>query len=101
MKIAVYQINPERDVNGVRFEGLEMTEQLQGIARIDTAIYDEVYSGEINAATLDDVFVKLNVFRPTGFNGHSLSVSDIIKTDDGYFFVDSVGFEKVDFEANE
>lgn len=43
----------------------------------------------------DDIFYIFNMMIPEGFNGHSLSVSDIIQIDDRYFYVDSFGFKEV------
>jgi len=38
-----------------------------------------------------------NNHHPQNFHGHSLSVSDIVKFDNDYFFVDSFGFKEVSF----
>lgn len=47
--------------------------------------------------TLDDIFYTFNVHRPDDFKGHSLSVSDVVKTPEGYFYCDSFGWKKLDW----
>lgn len=49
--------------------------------------------------TLDDIYCRFNIDRPSDFFGHSLSVSDVVvlhrkgKTDS--YFVDNIGFQPV------
>ena len=64
--------------------------------------YKEVYSNSIDShndpleETLEGIFVLFNIDRPQDFKGHSMSVSDIIKLEDGrLFYVNSVGFEEI------
>ena len=49
--------------------------------------------------SLDDLFYIFNMQHPADFKGHSLSVSDVVKTPDGYFFCDSFGWVKLDWEG--
>jgi len=100
MKIKVYQINADRDKNRVKFEGLENTEQYQGFSQIDSSIYDEVYDGEVDCKGLESVYTLLNTDHPPFYRGHSLSVSDIVQTEDGHYFCDSTGFERVDYNPD-
>jgi hypothetical protein len=99
MYIKIFQINGDRDVNRVKFCGLEETEQYQGISQIDPAIYDEVFSGEVDCKDLEQVYEKFNLVPSPLHRGHSVSVSDVILTDDGAYFCDSVGFEPVEFDS--
>lgn len=64
--------------------------------------YKEVYQSTINEhndpieETLEAIFVLFNMYRSQDFEGHSMSVSDIIKLDDGrLFYVNTVGFEEI------
>lgn len=75
---------------------------------VDAANYSCVYSGRLTEGqTLDGLYEKFNLRRPTDFLGHSLSVSDVIVTNrDGQeqaFYVDSFGFKEVPefFASNE
>lgn len=103
MEIKIYQINMDRDTKRVAFQDLERLEMFQGSKEIDSTIYDRVYQGEVNCAGLEDVFKKFNLEFVPEFAGHSLSVSDVVevvsdgKPEKGFYFCDSVGFEKVEF----
>ena len=68
--------------------------------------YDVVYGGRLDDAIasdeaklnawMDNLFNDFNVNIPTGFGGHSLSVSDIIRLGDGrMFYVDAFGFIEI------
>ena len=53
---------------------------------------------------LEDVFVLFQSGRPEGFQGHSLSVSDVVEVEDaasitpGFYFCDSIGFKEIPFQ---
>ena len=83
MKIKVFQINSERDKNRVKFENLARTEEYQGKSQIDSSIYDEVFSGDVDCKYLEDVFRQFNIDSPLTHHGHSLSVSDIVHVESG------------------
>jgi hypothetical protein len=88
------------DQFGRRFENLEQTEQYQGAAQIAPAIYDEVFSGEVDCTDLESAFALFNSSgTPPLHRGHSISVSDVILTDGGAYFCDSIGFEFVEFDS--
>lgn len=59
------------------------------------SLYSTVYSGEMNVGSLDDVYSQLQGRKPDGYSGHSLSVSDLIRTGGKTYFVDDYGFKKV------
>ena len=100
MKFAVYQIDPEKDKEHVRFESYENT--IAWAEKIDPSIYRKVWESEIDPCgyfnmdrLLEEVFWMLNVGeKPEGYTGWSLSVSDVIVTDVWAYFVDDVGFKR-------
>ena len=98
MKIKIYQINQDRDKNDLKFMGLDFLKKRQGTKEIDPAIYDEVFSGEVDCGNLEDVFSQFNSEGHPLMRGHSLSVSDVVVKENGAFFCGRVGFEKVDFD---
>lgn len=65
--------------------------------------YDEVYhsdmpfdDGETLEHFLDCIFTVFNIHRPENFSGHSMSVSDIIKLEDGrLFYCDPCGWKEI------
>ena len=102
MKYKLYQINEDRDSEHRCFLGLEYITNKGLSPLVDPSIYDQVYSGEA-AGTLEDLFRTFNVAHPHDFQGHSMSVSDVVVVEgadglpDGAYFCDSVGFKPVDF----
>lgn len=70
---------------------------------LDLNDYEEVYrssihvdDGESLEHILDSIFTTFNVFRPEDFKGHSMSVSDLVKLEDGrVFYCDSCGWVEV------
>jgi len=76
-------------------------------ASIQPENYKEVFDGEVDCKTLENVYELFNLNHPPTHRGHSLSVSDIIhiteNTDNylhGCFFCDSIGFESIDFDTS-
>ena len=106
MEIRIYQINSDRDTDGYKFMGMDWVKKHWGEQGVDSEIYDKVYDGSIDGSTLEDVFCTFNFSRPVGFKGHSLSVSDIVEviqsseTEPGFYFCDSIGFQKVEFDTS-
>jgi len=106
MKIKIYQINTDRDDYGCAFMGMEWLKKAMDTEAPDSAIYDRVFDGEIYGTTPEDVFAKFNWEHPSGYKGRSLSVSDVVEigegaeVEPGFYFCDSIGFKKVDFDAS-
>lgn len=63
MRTKIYQINSKRDVNRVKFEGLELLERYQGFSAVDPSIYDEVFSAEIDETDLEQIFVDAKIAK--------------------------------------
>lgn len=100
MRVKIYQINSERDEKSLKFFGLQAIEKLQGNTQIDSSIYDEVFDAELDESDLEGIYTRFNTEGHPLHRGHSLSVSDIVVTDDGAFFCDNIGFETVDFDES-
>ena len=101
MNIKIYQISHERDKNFVKFLHYDHLDSFQETKDINASIYDEVFSGNVDCSDLEDVFRKFNTEGHPLHRGHSLSVSDIVVTDEGAYYCDSVGFQKVDFDESQ
>ena len=84
--------------------GLDAVRKVLRSAEPDCAAYDKVYSGDVKCRNLEDVFVFFQSGRPEGFQGHSLSVSDVVEVEDaasitpGFYFCDSIGFKEIPFQ---
>lgn len=104
MKINIYQINQDRDTQRLKFMGLDAVRKVLRSAEPDCAAYDKVYSGNVKCRNLEDVFVLFQSGKPEGFQGHSLSVSDVVEVEDaasitpGFYFCDSIGFKEIPFQ---
>ena len=107
MRINIYQINGEKDTNRVKFSGYDETMKHGGV---NSGIYQCVYHGDVDG-DLETVYSLFNTKeRPGTYQGHSLSVSDVVEVirDDtgqvkpGSYFVDRTGFEKLtDFDSSQ
>lgn len=100
-KCEIYQLKSGEENHHVRYAGTQELEHL-GL-RPDFNRYEKVY--EMPAANLpkcntlseqlERVFDKFNTDKPADFKGHSLSTSDVVVLDKKPFFVDSIGFKKM------
>lgn len=64
--------------------------------KVDIKEYKCVYQGFINKEmSLNDVYAMCNHDRPHGYNGHSLSVSDIVFMDGKYFYCNDIGWREL------
>lgn len=106
MKIRIYQIVPERDLDHIMFRSSKWLFEHEGYHILDTSIYDKVFEGEVKANNLEDVFCLFNSDNRPGKNTfRSLSVSDVIAVDSsntpitpGYYYCDVFGFTPVNFD---
>ena len=92
MRTKIYQINSKRDVNRVKFEGLDLLERYQGSSAVDPSIYDEVFNAEIDETDLEAIYQRFNTVGHPLHRGHSLSVSDVVVNDNGAFSATASGF---------
>lgn len=100
MRVKIYQVNNDRDPNGVKFQSLDRLEKFQGSTQIDSSAYDEVFNAEMEFSGLEQLYTTFNTTGHPLHRGHSMSVSDVVVTDEGAFFCDSIGFVKVDFDES-
>lgn len=97
---AILQLRRTEDTRLERFSSLEELHHMEREPQLDH--YEVVYTAALppnadQSMTLEDLYMKFNLYHPEDFTGHSLSVSDIValKTDGvvSCHYVDSVGFE--------
>ena len=100
----LWQINPARDEQRVRFVSLDGLVRLTGSRTVDLSKYDVVFEGEQLAEEADfpeNLFCQFNRGDvTTGYSGRSMSVSDVVEVVEGpacgFYYCDTVGFKKVD-----
>ena len=95
---SLYQLKDGPELHYHRFERLDKLRN-NGMA-VERKNYDLVYSGVLkDTDTLDTLYERFNIDRPTDFKGHSMSVSDIIvlcqNGQNTAYYCDSVGFREV------
>lgn len=100
MRLKIYQINSERDSNRVKFWGLESLHKFQKSSEVDATLYDNVFDADIDEMGLEEIFDRFNHEKHPLYRGHSLSVSDVVVTEDGAFFCDSFGYQKIEFDES-
>ena len=79
MNIRVYQINPNRDTYQVQYHSFADMRKRTGQSQPDPAIYDRVFTGDVDCDTPEAVF---RLFKLTGHRlncGHAITVSDIVE----------------------
>lgn len=91
----IYQLGPDSD----RFKRWEPLPEGVTTVNLEDDKYFQVYSSTIRGAdeghALEKIYYIFNMARPADFRGHSLSISDIVKLNENYYFCQSVGFIKI------
>lgn len=102
--IAIYQLKNTPENHDISFTGLDYLEKMGKAVDRDNYILVYSYNEDLSnvksvPAFLESVFEKFNMDYPKDFEGHSLSVSDVVAVKkDGQItahFVDSVGFREL------
>lgn len=94
MNIKIYQINPARDTQNKLFQDLNEGEA------VNPSIYDKVFEGIVDVDSLEGVFMDFNINIPPRFRGRSLSVSDIVVTNNKAYICQRIGFEEIIFDTS-
>ena len=87
----VYQIDPQLDMNYAMYKPYACVDE------VDPAIYRKVFDSELMFDSMDDIYTRFNTLMHPLYNGRSLTRSDVIVTDEGTYYVDSVGFRPIEF----
>ena len=100
MRIKVYQIDDKLDRYNIGFCSYDAVMSIAG--KIDPGIYKTVYDGNLDAKDLEAIYTLCNIDHPVGYNGHSMSVGDVVELEDGSrHFCDSFGFKELtDFDTS-
>jgi len=95
MRLRIYQIEPDKDANRLKFR------PYKDVDEVDPAIYRKVVDAEADVEHLEGAFYMFNNADPHPlFNGHSMAMSDVVVTEEGSFYCDSIGFQKIDFDES-
>lgn len=68
--------------------------------KFDLNNYKVVYEGQIESdcstiEILEHLYERFNISKPADYNGHSLSVSDVVVLDNVAYYCDSFGWERI------
>ncbi len=94
MRLKIYQIDPEKDPNSLRVS------PFKNIDEVNPSMYQKVFDAEANVDNLEDAFALFNIEGHPLLNGRSMAISDVIVTDDGAFYCDSLGFRNISFDES-
>jgi len=101
MRVKVYQVDVARDENQTLFHCYDHI--IATAKSIDPSIYKTVYDGQMDTQDPEEIFSELNTHPPVGYNGHTMTVSDVLELENGEcYFCDFVGFKHLaDFDASQ
>lgn len=97
----VWQLAPEANIM-MKFIGYD--EFVKRFGEPDLADYQIVYDGETETNDLEALYTKFNTNHPPGYEGHSLSMSDVLELYDSdgstFYYCDRFGFQKIPFQES-
>ena len=100
MRYGILQLK-EDTMRDFGFLSFDTAERYNGAGSVKKDSYDEVYSFDMESSKdveLDDIYEIFNIRRPSDFKGHSLSVSDVVRFDDKYYYCDSFGWKELEWK---
>ncbi len=103
MKVSIYQVKISHDELNIAFRNLANIQTICN-GKVPEKFYERVFTGEVDAKSLEEVYFVFNVDHPPGYRGRSLSQSDIVEMYDEnnaskYYFCDTYSFVPVDFDG--
>lgn len=97
-RYAIYQIGEATKGRAYQFMGMDFVNSHD--MKVEASDYEYVYGGRLSEGeTLDSLYEKFNLHHPEGYEGHSLSVSDVVvlqrEGTTKAYYVDSFGFTEL------
>ena len=100
--VRIWQLKPDVDILKKFISYEEMVRQFGEPSPED---YRIAYDGQLGTNDLEAIYARCNINHPPGYNGHSLSMSDVVELYDTqgseYHYCDRFGFEQISFEGSE
>lgn len=95
----IWQLKPDVDVR-MKFVGYDKL--LKNFGEPDPGNYQIAYDGQVETNDLEELYTKFNIDHPPGYEGHSLSMSDVVElydeTGSSFHYVDHFGFKEIGFD---
>ncbi|KTE90706.1 YodL domain-containing protein [Desulfitobacterium hafniense] len=96
--VRIWQLKPDVDIH-MKFIPYE--EMVRQFGNPSPEHYRIAYDGQLNTNDLETIYARCNVNHPPGYDGHSLSMSDIVELYDDsgseFHYCDRFGFQKISF----
>ena len=99
-KVRIWQLKPSSDFS-MRF--ISFDELMKNFGKPDKNNYKVVFDGELPTDNLESIYEICNLNQPDGYEGHALSISDVIElydTQSKFYYVDKIGFKEIDFNQH-
>lgn len=100
--VRIWQLKPDVDVLMKFISYEEMVRQFGEPSPED---YRIAYDGQLDTNDLEAIYARCNLNHPPGYNGHSLSMSDVVELYDAqgseYHYCDRLGFQRISFGGPE
>lgn len=95
----IWQLKPDVDIR-MKFVGYD--ELLKNFGEPSPGNYRLAYDGQVETNDLEELYTKFNIDHPPGYEGHSLSMSDVVElydeTGSTFYYVDHFGFKEIGFD---
>ena len=67
------------------------------------SVWNGIEEAENSLELLENLFEEFNLYHPEGYRAHSMSVSDVVRINDGneirYYYCDSIGWKDITKEV--
>ena len=95
--IKLYQISEAKDRRRLMFMNYDFVQKHGGI---DPTEYELVFEGDVGTDIPDRIYTIFNSYRqmPEGYEGRSMSVSDVLVIDNRAYFCDSFGYVELRYD---
>ena len=94
MRVNIYHINKERDVNN------KLYSVYQNGDTVDPSIYDEVFSAELDTSNLEEIHRMMKFEGHPLMRGVNVTVSDVVTVNGRAHICQPRGFEEIDFDVS-
>ena len=97
--VRIWQLKPDVDV---RMKFIPYEDLTRRFGEPDPGDYRVAYDGQLNTNDLEAIYTRCNENPPPGYNGHLLSMSDVVELYDSsgsaFHYCDRGGFREISFE---
>ena len=100
--VRIWQLGHESDVR-MKFVGYD--EMVRDFGEPHPENYRIAYDGQLGTNELEAIYTRCNLSHPPGYDGHSLSMSDVVELYDEsgseFHYCDRFGFKQISFDPEQ